>query len=641
MGGASGLLETPTNRVLLFQPHENPGANVASYSNGVLNRAMRLHSTAAYDGKIYAFNGYATDTSGPIAWVQSYNVETGKARSSWDDPTTSSEIRVNKYMTSDTTPTPAIATDSGNIYWTYHGWQAFDGTSSSGSGWTTNGTSGEYIIYDSGNSFLSFIVNKLWIHNALGDPNGGTKDFTFSGYDGISWSLIATGTVPYASTGFNYSFNNSTPYQKYKFQMDSAHGSAISYGVREIEFFHENIRRVSPQGAPPAAGKNHGACTYTYADGKVIKASSQEDTTSDDEAAWRAFDGTVSGNPNQWDSDSTTFPQWISLDLGSGKQDYIDIVRLKFAQADNGVKDFVFQGSNVTSPNSAYPHADWTTLHTVASLTTTDEEIWHTYYLDTPAMYRHYRLVCLTTWTSDIELWEIEYYSTQTTPPATEPILTKTMNNYRTPVKLQAGAACTTPYGIVIAGGLDDTGNATSTAMVYWPHAIDHYNSATDQQWGICSSLPPMPQSATNHCLVWHNGKLYRVGGNDSGSLVGGAFSDVDVFDFETNAWSTIAVSTDFTDRNLAGACSLGDEIFIFGGLNSAGTPRTDAAAWNPETGKVRKFGNIPVTSGTGINSIHSVGITAVPYGPYIYLIGGAVDDSGLLVGKEIIRFSP
>jgi hypothetical protein len=101
----------------------------------------------------------------------------------------------------------------------------------------------------------------------------------------------------------------------------------------------------------------------------------------------------------------------------------------------------------------------------------------------------------------------------------------------------------------------------------------------------------------------------------------------------DLNAW--------FGNRFMAGACSLGDEIFIFGGQQDDGTIRTNAAAWNPETEQVRLLGDIPHTIGNlGLVLPHTLAITAVSYGPYIYLIGGSLPTS-TSVGKEIIRFSP
>jgi hypothetical protein len=329
------------------------------------------------------------------------------------------------------------------------------------------------------------------------------------------------------------------------------------------------------------------------------------------------------------------------MDLGS--PDNVNIIG--FCNSDDGVASFSLSASNdnfTTSVNIPLVSGDFQGK-------CPNNTGWQYFYFTNTSNYQYYQLDFPDSWgpDPDLEPWEIRFFSTQTTPPATEPVLTKTMNDNRGPVKLEAGAACTTPYGIVIAGGLDDAGNATTSAMVYWPHALDYYNSATDQQWGICNSLPSI-SACSGHCLVWHKGYLYRVGGSSSDTK-DDALYNIHKFDFETNEWIMLHENDNgdgFTDLNawfgnrfMAGACSLGDEIFIFGGQQDDGTIRTDAAAWNPETEQVRLLGDIPQTSGTGGVYRHTLGITAVPYGPYIYLIGGAVDASK--IGKEIIRFSP
>jgi hypothetical protein len=627
MAGASGLGGTPTNDVLVFKPHENPGTNVADHSTGVLNRAVRLHSTAAYDDKIYLFNGYATDTSGPIAWAQSYNVETGQARSSWDTPTTSTEIQVNKIMSSDTNPAPTEVTFSAEVT-TREAYKAFDGSVGSTDIWLTT-TSNEWVKYDTGSDFLRIIVNKIWLNNDI-STYCGVKDYVLEGSnDDATWTTIGTDTVStYNDTNYSKDFiSNTTPYRYFKFTVKTNHGDPSWWGVREIKFFHENIRRVSP------------IYMSGYASGSVTVSASADKSG---EEAWRAFDGVDNSIFYEWDTDGGG-AHWLKMDLGS--PDNVNIIG--FCNSDDGVASFSLLASNdnfTTSVNIPLVSGDFQGR-------CPDNTGWQYFYFTNTSDYQYYKLDFPDSWgpDPDLEPWEIRFFSTQTTPPATEPILSKTMNNYRTPVKLQAGAACTTPYGIVIAGGLDHTGNATTSAMVYWPHATDYYNSATDQQWGICSSLPPI-SNVSGHCLVWHKGYLYRVGGSSSDTK-DDALYNIHKFDFETNEWIMLHENDNgdgFTDPNawfgnrfMAGACSLGDEIFIFGGQQDDGTIRTNAAAWNPETEQVRLLGDIPHTIGNlGLVLPHTLAITAVSYGPYIYLIGGSLPTS-TSVGKEIIRFSP
>jgi hypothetical protein len=76
----------------------------------------------------------------------------------------------------------------------------------------------------------------------------------------------------------------------------------------------------------------------------------------------------------------------------------------------------------------------------------------------------------------------------------------------------------------------------------------------------------------------------------------------------------------------------LGDEIFIFGGQDLSGNLQATAAAWNPETGVVRTLTTVPGGK--------TYGMTAVPFGGSIYLIGGATGP-GAGAGNTIIKYTP
>jgi hypothetical protein len=150
-------------------------------------------------------------------------------------------------------------------------------------------------------------------------------------------------------------------------------------------------------------------------------------------------------------------------------------------------------------------------------------------------------------------------------------------------------------------------------------------------KYGISRELPNMISSRADHCLVYHKGFLYRVGGDTGGGTVSR-------FDFSTNSWGADFVpdsNTTAFKRTKAAACSFGDEIFVFGGYDGSSTTNT-AFAWNPETDKVRSLATIPNTGG----GTYTRKMSAVPYGPHIYLIGGA-KDSGSAARGSIIRYTP
>lgn len=175
-------------------------------------------------------------------------------------------------------------------------------------------------------------------------------------------------------------------------------------------------------------------------------------------------------------------------------------------------------------------------------------------------------------------------------------------------------------------------------------------NSADSGYWGISRELPALPGNRVNHSLVWHKDKLYRIGGSDGASIL----ATVDRFDPSSNTWTALTAAADtdaFTDtsspglfqRQYAGACSFGDEIFIFGGEYPAGTRLSTAAAWNPATRSMRKLKDIPPQSPWGWTTGSgpmTKGISAVPWGPFIFLMGGS---NGAVNGtsKQILRYIP
>jgi len=162
----------------------------------------------------------------------------------------------------------------------------------------------------------------------------------------------------------------------------------------------------------------------------------------------------------------------------------------------------------------------------------------------------------------------------------------------------------------------------------------DHYTA------GISRALKGLNNGVFGHRLVWHRGKLYRMGGYTSGTINA---TTIEIFDFDTNAWTLVnyndaAYFTDITGAVVtflqpayAGICSFGDEIFMFGGRLGTAHQAT-AWAWNPETRVVRQLGDMPTAK---------AGLTAVPCGSSIYLIGGANISMAESATSPIYKFTP
>lgn len=207
--------------------------------------------------------------------------------------------------------------------------------------------------------------------------------------------------------------------------------------------------------------------------------------------------------------------------------------------------------------------------------------------------------------------------------------LTGLEDDNRAAVKAGAGACCATPYGLVYTGGhVAESGYATNTALLYWPHAIDKYDG-TYYKNGISRSLPSLGQARYNHAMVWLKGKIYCVGGakdssytavginqffeylptinTGAGNLQWKYISDTDI----NNPDSTL---NNQLPRYYHGCCAFGDEIFIFGGQTGATTGGLNTAfAYNPETTDLRQLANLPMALSP---------CCAVAYGSKIYIIG-------------------
>jgi len=233
---------------------------------------------------------------------------------------------------------------------------------------------------------------------------------------------------------------------------------------------------------------------------------------------------------------------------------------------------------------------------------------------------------------------EVYQYDPSTTLWST---LTNLQNNANVDLGRDRFGAALTPYGLVQVAG----GNTPSIFSVYYPHAI----MTTAPTYGETLALPntSMTNLKDNAAVCHYSRKdkkwyLYRIGGGSSA----GSPDDTGYqrFDFDANAWAG-AVDLDdtvYTEKSQPAACSWGDEIFVFGG--SRGGSRTPAAAaWNPDGNA--GAGNYRVLRDVGSTvedpDTRTCMMTAVPCGPYIYLIDGADVPAGSGGIRRIRRYTP
>ena len=118
--------------------------------------------------------------------------------------------------------------------------------------------------------------------------------------------------------------------------------------------------------------------------------------------------------------------------------------------------------------------------------------------------------------------------------------------------------------GIYVAGGGDDQGKHTATMFAY--------DLATNQ-WRRCADAPTARQSEV---LAAVNEKVYWIGGHDSTLGEKGGKTDMcAVYDPRTDQWTVKSPMP--TAREDMGSAVIGDEIWIWGGVDNRGHAVTQA----------------------------------------------------------------
>lgn len=494
LSGGSWSTSITTSTISLFDPYSQ---DILSVKNTLLNNNLSHHGSVAYDNRIYTFGGHedVTDTDTITSWVHSYDPQTNTATSSWETYVTSDveSIRVSHQMNSWASPSPTMISDCGNIYGTQPSWQAYNDNWNPHQGWAINWPPSGHQIYYTGRDYMRFVVNRLFIQNN-GSPAANAIEFHGS-TDGMDWVELYAGSLD-TGTNIDLIIDNSTAYSYYRTTITSGTGDPC--GIRNIQFWHDNVRRISPDqhegGLSSFSSYGDAKAAVEYSCGKIVRWS--EDDGGGDEG-WRAFFLGSGYDDEDWeiDSDDMGDYNWLHLDLGEAK-DIIDIIRIYLQNKNEDLRYFVFQGSNVPVPSDEHDSTHWQTLSIGDSgsdwvETPGDEseekgfEGLHTFYVENSIAFRHYRILIKDglngTWevNEDLELCYVEFFSTQDPPePIKKTRLTKLEDDERSEIAVSRSAAVNTPYGIVVAGGRDQSG-ATDTVSIYWPHAIDEYKSSS------------------------------------------------------------------------------------------------------------------------------------------------------------------
>lgn len=416
--------------------------------------------------------------------------------------------------------------------------------------------------------------------------------------------------------------------------------------VKLIQLWRTGVKRLTPPLKGIAGEINQSGNTLTWCRDNGLENTVMEWTyQSDDDYSFRDIyiKNETDGNnffKNQsegWEVRVTPKPK-IKISLSSPEA----VCAVRYANSSKSnkskIKSCKLYGSNNESPDITN-YSEWNELiFTNGSEIFESSEIHSTFVtaeIKNPTKYKHYLFEVNSVYGSgnnDLRLIGFELFACPT-----DNYLTSLLTDELAAVKVGAGAACATPYGLVTAGGhIDDDRDsyATPKALLYWPHAANKYDG-TYYQYGISRSLPSLYKKRFNHALVWQKGKIYAISGSPS-SISNFSAYPKDMFaeclDYNnmSNTWDAITLgsytafidgaSSDWLSRYYQGTCSFGDEIFVFGGRRKDTDSEilNTAFAWNPETGVVRRIGDLP-------EEIRPP-ICAVACGSKIYMAGKGVD---------------
>ncbi len=147
-----------------------------------------------------------------------------------------------------------------------------------------------------------------------------------------------------------------------------------------------------------------------------------------------------------------------------------------------------------------------------------------------------------------------------------------------------------------------------------------------DPKTGQWRQLPDAPRTRDHVSVATVGQKLYVAGGRRStaktGNVLNTTISEVDVYDFKTNTWTTLGEEQNLpTQRAGHMAVEYKEKLLIMGGESASQVPaHSEVEAFNPKTGKWEKFPML--TQGR-----HGTG--AVTLDGKVYVVAGSADRGG------------
>jgi N-acetylneuraminic acid mutarotase len=163
--------------------------------------------------------------------------------------------------------------------------------------------------------------------------------------------------------------------------------------------------------------------------------------------------------------------------------------------------------------------------------------------------------------------------------------------------------------------------------------ASDELRLATVERYDPCldswSAAPSMPRPRYAHSAFAVGDAMYVVGGivqDEEGGCE--TVNSVLKFDCRMQAWSEVASVP--AERDNAGACVLGSDIYIFGGKSESGAPTSTTYRFNTETNEWATLA--PMSEATSQDSVSVLD-------GLIYVMGGLDSDENFI--SSIHRFDP
>ena len=497
--------------------------------------------------------------------------------------------------------------------------------------------------------------------------------------DETSETLLCSGIIPKNTSSYEALLNNptNTKYKTYKFVLktNNNHDSKKNIGITEVKMFRTGVKRLTPKGNPKSLDLSNHKAVYDISDGEleVYWSSHKTETKTWSTWGWRGREDhsatyqyplsdifsnnitiRIDDNTKVWKCDDSD--RWVLFKLPH--QETVSILRYcnsKIGRRFVSFKLYGFKDTSINIPSDCNNISDtskWEEIfHNTCDPLIDTSFVTYEFGNNTPYQYYLVKFESVAD-SSNFELAGLELYSgtgsgnSSSIEVPNDNYLTSLVDDKLNNIRCDSAAACSTPYGLTITGGqfekTEDNYLATKTALLYWPHAINKYDGQY-YEYGISRSLPEMNNPRMQHSLVWHKGKIYAIGGNNnniSNSYGGDDFAEfldynsTKIWDnghkesdngymswvcytyFKSFIFDYADGSIDDLKRSNHGACSFGDEIFIFGGQRGTNSFLSDAYAWNPETGVVRKLNNIKDENG---NTYTLSPCCAVPFGSICY----------------------